>query len=106
MEREGREEDRGRSILRPFGIILVQDPCELGLIKIILDGELTSIILDRVCTWTGGSMKFIYTYLSLLYEEDMPVFTYQSSRLRVVRSIKFFLILNTNVIIEMDFAQY
>lgn len=51
-------------------------------------------------------MKFICTYLSLLYEEDMPVFTYQSSRLRVVRSIKFFLILNTNVIIEMDFAQY
>lgn len=41
-------------------------------------------------------MKFIYTYLSLLYEEDMPVFTYQNSRLRVVRSIKFFLILNTN----------
>lgn len=51
-------------------------------------------------------MKFIYTYLSLLYEEDMPVFTYQNSHLRVVRSIKFFLILNTNVIIEMDFAQY
>lgn len=66
MEREGREEDHGRSILRPFGIILVQDPCELGLIKIRYFGRRINVDYPRSCLHLDRWKYEVHLYLFMI----------------------------------------